>query len=83
MIDHSTLDEIVRKITAALPDSARSLQQDIEKNVRVTLSSLFEKMDLVTREELEVQKAVLARTRAKVEALEQKLTELENDATQD
>ena len=79
MIDHSTLDDIVRKISSALPESARSLQKDIEKNIRATMSTMFEKMDLVTREELEVQKAVLARTRAKVDALEQKIAELERD----
>ena len=82
MIDHSTLDEIVRKIGNALPDSARSLQQDIEKNIRATMSTMFEKMDLVTREELDVQKAVLARTRAKVDALEKKIAELEKDTIQ-
>lgn len=82
MIDHSTLDEIVRKISSALPDSARSLQQDIEKNIRATMSTMFEKMDLVTREELDVQKAVLARTRAKVDALEQKIAELEEETGQ-
>lgn len=77
MIDHKTVDDFVKKLSAALPEGARSFQQDIEKNIRSSMNALFEKMDLVTREELEVQKAVLARTREKVEALEQRLSELE------
>jgi BMFP domain-containing protein YqiC len=50
---------------------------DIEKNLRAALGSLFAKLDLVTREEFDVQREVLARTRAKLQALEARVAELE------
>jgi len=78
LIDHKTIDDLTRRIGEALPDGIRNLQQDIDKNIRAILTSTFARLDLVTREELEVQKEVLARTRSRVEALEQKLAELES-----
>ena len=77
MIDHKTIDDLARRIGEALPGGIRNLHQDIEKNIRAVLTSTFARLDLVTREELEVQKEVLARTRARLEALEQKLVEME------
>lgn len=77
MIDAKTIEEFTRRISDALPQSAQVLQQDIEKNVRAVVSSGFERLDLVTREEFEVQSAVLARTREKLEALEKQVAELE------
>ena len=56
---------------------ARSPAADLEKNLRALLASAFSRLDLVTREEFDVQREVLARTRAKLEALEAKLAELE------
>ncbi len=53
------------------------LADDVKKNVRAMVQSSLEKMDLVTREELEVQEKVLARTRSQLEALQQRVTELE------
>ena len=77
MIDHKTIDDLARRLGEALPDGVRDLQQDIEKNMRAVLTSTFARLDLVTREELDVQKAVLARTRSQLEAMQQKLTDLE------
>ncbi len=54
------------------------LADDVKKNVRAMVQSSLEKMDLVTREELEVQEKVLARTRSQLEALQQRVTELED-----
>ncbi len=54
--------------------------KDIEKNVRAMMNQGFQKMDLVTREEFEVQARVLAKTREKLEALEAKVLELEKKA---
>lgn len=79
MIDHKTIDDLSRRIADALPDGIRNLQQDIEKNIRAVLTSTFARLDLVTREELDVQKEVLARTRARVETLERKLAQLEGE----
>lgn len=67
-------EEVSAKISELLSSSPA---QDIEKNVRALLSSAFAKLDLVTREEFDVQREVLARTRAKLEALEARLAELE------
>jgi len=78
LIDHKTIDDLTRRVSEALPDGVRNLQQDIEKNIRAVLTSTFARLDLVTREELEVQKEVLTRTRARLEALEQKLATLES-----
>ena len=55
--------------------------QEIEKNVRAMMSQGFQKMDLVTREEFELQAKVLAKTREKLEALEAKVTALEKSTT--
>ena len=77
VIDHKTIDDLARRLGEALPDGVRNLQQDIEKNMRAVLTSTFARLDLVTREELDVQKAVLARTRARLESMEQRLSEME------
>ncbi len=76
-LDPKLFDELTRKLTGVLPESARELQEDLEKNARALLSTTLDKMDLVTREEFDVQKAVLARTRAKLETLEKQVAELE------
>jgi len=67
-------DEISARVSEVL---AASPAKDIEKNLRVMLSSAFSRLDLVTREEFDVQTAVLARTRAKVESLEKLVAALE------
>lgn len=74
MADTRLLEEMDRKMKEIL---ARGPAADIEKNLRVLLQSAFNRLDLVTREEFDVQREVLARTRAKLEALEAKLAELE------
>lgn len=76
-MDTGKLDELARKLIDALPGSVRELRADVEKNFRSALQSGFAKMDLVTREEFDVQTEVLARTRAKVENLEKQLAALE------
>ncbi len=75
--DPKIFDELTSKLTRIVPESARELQEDLEKNARALLSNTLDKMDLVTREEFDVQKAVLARTRAKIDALEKQVAELE------
>jgi BMFP domain-containing protein YqiC len=54
--------------------------KDIEKNVKAMMTQGFSKLDLVTREEFDIQNQVLAKTRARLEALEQRLAELEAKA---
>ena len=77
MLDPKALDELAKKFADSLPPGLRQMQTDFEKNIRAGLNSVFAKMDLVTREEFDVQQAVLARTRARLEALERQVAELE------
>jgi ubiquinone biosynthesis accessory factor UbiK len=74
MADARLFEEIDRKMKEVF---ARSPAADLEKNLRVLLQSAFSRLDLVTREEFDVQREVLARTRAKLAELEAKLLELE------
>ena len=76
-MSEESITGLARKLVDALPDSARAMREDVEKNFRAVLRGGFAKLDLVTREEFEVQEAVLVRTREKLEALEQRLAELE------
>lgn len=71
------LDQLATRLTKLLPDSAQHIKQDIEQNMRMGLESGLRQMNLVTREEFEVQNAVLLRTREKLEQLEITVAELE------
>ncbi|RFF28366.1 MULTISPECIES: accessory factor UbiK family protein [unclassified Wenzhouxiangella] len=71
--DFQTLDEITRKLAAAVPREVRTARAELEEQFRAVLESAFDRMDLVTREEFEIQKKVLLRTREKLEALEKQL----------
>jgi BMFP domain-containing protein YqiC len=71
------IEELARKLADAVPEGVRSIQSDLENNFRSVLQTGLGKLDLVTREEFEVQEAVLQRTREKLEALEQRLSDLE------
>lgn len=77
VFDAKQLDELTRGVLNALPSGVREVQQDLGKNLRAALQSVFTKLDLVTREEFEVQSAVLLRTREKLTALEARVAELE------
>lgn len=72
------IDELAKKLAGFIPDSMQDLQSDFEKNMRSGLESGLRKMNLVTREEFDIQRAVLQRTREKLEALEKVVAEMEN-----
>jgi len=74
MTSQNLFEEIDRKMKDIL---ARGPAADLEKNLRALLAAAFGRLDLVTREEFDVQREVLARTRARIEELEAKLAELE------
>ncbi len=74
MINPKVFDEISAKMSALL---AATPARDVEKNARAMLSSMFSRLDLVTREEFDVQTQVLARTREKLQALEARVDSLE------
>ena len=71
------IDEIARRLLESVPPALRAAQQDLEANFRAVLRGALGKLDLVTRDEFDAQTKVLERTRAKVEALQARLTELE------
>ncbi|MEE8426611.1 MAG: accessory factor UbiK family protein [Woeseiaceae bacterium] len=78
MSDNS-IEKLAKKLAGAVPEGLRSMQKELEQNFRSVLRAGLGKLDLVTREEFEVQEAVLARTREKLEALEKRLAELEQN----
>jgi len=82
VIEPSQLDQLTDRLMRLLPQGVRDVQHDIEKNLRSILQSSFAKLDLVTREEFDVQAAVLARTREKLDALEKQIAELEAKSSQ-
>lgn len=75
----NTLDELTKKITGLLPEGALRLQKDLEANVKALLQSSLSKMNLVTREEFDLQAALLEKTREKLDKLETLLQELEKN----
>jgi ubiquinone biosynthesis accessory factor UbiK len=77
MFDTKSIDDIANRLANAIPPSLSHLKEDMEKNFHAILQSALGRLDLVTREEFEVQKAVLAKTRQKFEVLEQRITEME------
>lgn len=81
MIDPKLIDELTTRLSATMPSGIQALQADVMKNMRATLESGLGKLDLVTREEFEVQSAVLARTREKLEELEAQIRALEEKAS--
>ena len=79
MSDES-IENLARKLAESVPEGLRSMREDLESNFRSVLRASLSKLDLVTREEFAVQEAVLARTREKLEALEKRLEQIENDS---
>jgi BMFP domain-containing protein YqiC len=77
MIDTKFIDDLARQISGSIPSGLREMQQDVEKNVHTMLQSALSKLDLVTREEFDVQSRVLLRTREKLDKLEKIIATLE------
>ena len=74
-MNNESIDNLASRLAEAVPEGLKSVRNDLEQNFRGVLRSSLSKLDLVTREEFEVQEAVLEKTRAKLEALEKKLFE--------
>lgn len=79
IIDLAQLDELARRLSSLVPPGLREGREELQQNFKSVLQAGLGKLDLVTREEFEVQRAVLARTREKLEALERQLAELAGD----
>ena len=77
-----SLDDLARELADAVPRNLKAIGEDLERNFKSLLQSGLGRMDLVTREEFDLQVAVLERTREKLEALEARLAELEDSAKQ-
>jgi len=76
-MDSRPIEELARRLAESVPPGVRALQGDLERNFRALLESGLARMDLVTREDFDVQQRVLERTREKLAALEAQLAELE------
>jgi BMFP domain-containing protein YqiC len=77
MIDLKNLDDLARRLSDLVPPGLADARADLEKNFRAALQAGLGKLDLVTREEFDVQRAVLLRTREKLDLLERVLVDLE------
>jgi BMFP domain-containing protein YqiC len=77
MIDLKAIDELARRVSELVPPGVKDAGAELEQNIKATLQAGLAKLDLVTREEFEVQRAVLLRTREKLDALERTLEVLE------
>ncbi len=77
MIDLKAIDELARRLNDLVPPGLKDARADLEQNMKATLQAGLGKLDLVTREEFDVQRAVLLRTREKIDALERTVEILE------
>lgn len=77
MVEPRQLDDLAQRLSQLLPPGLSGMRDELERNVRAVLQQALAKMDLVSREEFEVQQAVLARSRSKLEALEKQVADLE------
>ena len=78
MIEPKILDDIAQKLGSVIPEGLQAIQSDVEKNFKTVLQNSFARMDLVTREEFDVQTEVLKRSREKLDLLEKQISELED-----
>lgn len=76
-MNKDSIENLAAKLAESLPEGLRSMREDLEQNFRSILRARLSRLDLVTREEFDVQEAVLKRTREKLEALEKRLDELD------
>lgn len=82
MFDKTPLADLAKRLAESVPADLHLLRGDLEKNFHAILQASFARMNLVSREEFEVQRAVLARTREQLEGLEARIAELEKQVLQ-
>ena len=78
MIDLAAIDDLARRLSNLVPPGMNQARDDLEQNIKTTLQMSLRKLELVTREEFDVQRAVLLRTREKMDALERTVEQLES-----
>ena len=76
-LDPKTLDDLARRLSEALPPGLAAARDDLERNFRAVLQAGLARLDLVTRQEFDVQAGVLRRTRERLEELDRRLAALE------
>ena len=81
-LNSNSLDELAKRLADAVPESVRNFGRDLEGNFKAVLQAQLSKLDLVSRQEFDVQAAVLARTQTALTALEARLKELEAKLSQ-
>ena len=77
MITNENLNDLAEKLSSAIPDGLKSLKSDMQSNMKSVLQSSLQQMNLVSREEFDVQAALLSRTLEKLNQLEKQIGELE------
>jgi len=80
-LNSTSLDDLARRLADAVPESVRSFGRDLEGNFKAVLQAQLSRLDLVSRQEFDVQAALLARTQATLTTLEARLKELETKLT--
>ena len=78
MFDPNIINDMTKKISENLPENLKILQEDFTINLKSAIQHALDKLDVITREEFDVQTKVLAKTRAKLEALSLKVKHLED-----
>lgn len=77
MFDPKFFDELSKKLADSIPDNVKTMRSDMEKHFHNIIQSMFSKLDLITREEFDIQALILSKTRGKLEKLEQRVEALE------
>ena len=77
MLDPKKLEDLAKRIADAVPPGVRNMAEEAEGKIKQVLQTQLSKLDLVTREEFDIQSQVLIRTREKLDAMEGRIAELE------
>lgn len=77
------VEQILSEVSKIIPDDVQNIRQDIENNLRASLTASLARLDLVTREEFDVQTALLQRARAQLDRLEEKLAAMEKQRAEE
>ena len=80
MIDLAAIDDLARRLSNLVPPGMQQAREDLEQNIKATLQMSLSKLDLVTREEFDVQSEVLRKTRQQLKELEARISQLEPEA---
>jgi len=78
MLDPKKLEDLAKQIADAVPPGVKNMAEEAEGKIKQVLQSQLAKLDLVTREEFDIQSQVLIRTREKLDAMEARISELES-----